>query len=222
MKLFVTAALLIILSILTSAQDKTDSNCPIVSVTGPAGIVAPGEMAAFTASVDTKGKELRLEYVWSVSSGTIVSGQGTSTIGVPQPNNSCVTVTVKIRGLPESCPSVASETSCFDPPLLAVKLDEFVGSLAKVSAKRFVEVFNRAKDDSYAQVYIVISGSSRNPKSSIRKKRQNLMKHITVTCRFDAQRVTFVDSDKQDDRVTIWLVPAGANPPTSSGVMNNE
>lgn len=214
MRVFVTAALLIVLSILTNAQDKTDSNCPTVSVTGFAGIVAPGEMVTFTASVDPKGKELKLEYVWSVSSGTIVSGQGTSTIGVPQPNNSCVTVTVKIRGLPESCPSAASETSCFDPPILAVKLDEFVGSLAKVPAKRFVEAFNKAKDDSYAQVYIFISGARRYPKSSVRKKRQILMRHITVKCQFDTQRVTFVDVDnKHDDRVTIWLVPAGANLP---------
>jgi hypothetical protein len=156
---------------------------------------------------------LKLEYVWSVSSGTIVAGQGTSQIEVREPNGSCITATVEIRGFPESCPSTASEVACGDPAPQPIKLDEFVGALAEVRSERFIEAFNKAKQDSFAQVYVLISGARRNPASSIRKKREILMKRITITCRFDPQRVTFVISDKHDDRVAIWLVPAGANIP---------
>lgn len=211
MKVFVSAVFLVLGAISFIAQEKVDSNCPTINVIGPSGLTAPGEISTYTASVDTKGKELKLEYVWSVSKGSIVSGQGTSMIEVREP---CVTVTVEIKGFPESCPSTASEWACGNPPPQPVKLDEFIGSLAKVRTKRFVEVFKEAEEDRYAQVYIFISGTRRNPKSSVRKKRQILMRHITVTCRFDPQRVTFVDSDKRNDRVTIWLVPAGASLPT--------
>jgi hypothetical protein len=203
-----------LLLVVCTAQDQTGSNCPTVSVTGPSGVIPAGEISTYKASIDRKGKVLKLEYVWSVSSGNIVAGQGTSRIEVRESNGSCITATVEIKGFPESCPSTASEFACGDPAPQPTKLDEFVGSLAKVRTERFIEAFNKAKDDSYAQVYIFISGARRNPESSIRKKRQILMKHITITCRYDTQRVTFVDVDnKQDDRVTIWLVPAGANPP---------
>lgn len=215
MRVFASVALLFLLSVVCSAQEQTGSNCPTVSITGPSGIIPAGKISTYTASIDGKGKELKLEYVWSVSSGNIVAGQGTSTIDIREPNGSCITATVEIKGFPESCPTTASEWACGDPAPRPVKLDEFVGSLAKVRTERFIEAFDKAKNDSYAQVYIFISGTRRNPGSSISKKRQILMNRIKVTCRYDTERVTFVDVDnKHDDRVTIWLVPAGATPPT--------
>ncbi|MFN0138669.1 MAG: hypothetical protein ACKVQW_01110 [Pyrinomonadaceae bacterium] len=213
MRVIVTAAILIVLSILASAQNKTDS-CPAISVIGPSGPVGEGKLAPFTARVESKGREYTLEYIWSTSAGKIASGQGTTSIEVVMPDSHSLTVTVEVKGIPTDCPNTASESMIWDPAPQPTKLDEFVGSLAKVPAKRFVKAFEKAKYDDYAQVYILISGAGRNPGSSIRKKRQILLKHITITFRYDTQRVTFVDVDKKrDDRVTIWLVPAGASPP---------
>lgn len=214
MRVIVAVLGLIFLSIPLIAQEKLNSDCPMISVTGPSGLVSPGQLAMFSAQIDNKANNFTLEYEWSTSVGKIVTGQGTSRIEVVMPAHS-LTVTLEVKGLPSNCPNIASESMSWDPTPIPIKLDEFIGSLTKVRTERFIEAFNKAKDDSYAQVYILISGARRNPKSSIRKKRQVLMKHITVTCRYDTQRVTFVDVDnKQDDRVTIWLVPAGANPPT--------
>lgn len=177
-------------------------------------MIRAGEISTYTTSIDRKGQQLKLEYVWSVSTGSILAGQGTSTIDVREPNGSCITATVEIKGFPESCPNTASEFACGDPAPQPVKLEEFIGPLAKVSAERFITAFKQAEENPTAQVYIFISGTRRNPRSSISKKRQILMKHITVTCRYDAQRVTFVDLDnRHDDRVTVWLVPAGAAVP---------
>jgi hypothetical protein len=197
-----------------SAQGETKPDCPLISVIGPSGIIAPGEISAYTMTVDTKEKVLELEYVWSVSSGKIVSGQGTSTIEVRDLLGSCVTATVEIRGLPKSCLTIYSETACGDPAPQAAKLDEFVGSLAKVPAERFTKAFEQAQDNPTAQVYIFISGSRRNTELSIRKKRQIIMKHISSSFGHHTQRITFVDVGKKDDFVTIWLVPAGADLPT--------
>src|ERR1043166_4819416 len=51
--------------------------CPTVSVSGPSGVTAPGQPMTFVATVS--GAE-NATYNWTVSAGTISSGQGTSTI----------------------------------------------------------------------------------------------------------------------------------------------
>jgi hypothetical protein len=73
------------LCIASFAQTNTNPPCPTISVTGPAGIVSPGDVARYTVNVDDKGQKLNLEYVWSVSAGSIISGQGTPNIEVKQP-----------------------------------------------------------------------------------------------------------------------------------------
>ena len=98
------------------------SDCPSISVTGPAGIVEAGHTGTYSVNISPlAGGQLKLEYLWSTSVGTIVRGQGTKAIEVSQPNG--VTVTVTVTGLPQGCPNIASETASWDPAPDAVKID---------------------------------------------------------------------------------------------------
>ena len=200
---------------LVIGQQASDPRCPQISVMGPSGIPDFKKPIVFVATVGDEMQKFNPTYVWTTSTGEIVDGQGTLTVSVlhNDPRFS-LTVTLEVKGLPEHCPNAASEAMIIDPAPVAIKLDEIIGSLAKVPVERFVAAFKQAKDNPTAQVYIFISGSRRNPQSSIKRKRDIMMKHIPITCQYDTQRVTFIDSGKQDDRVTIWLVPAGANSPT--------
>ena len=121
-------------------QTSDISTCPTVSVTGPDGITKPNDLIDYSVTVDTKGKDLTLQYIWSVSDGKIVEGQGAQNIKIKRPTDGCLTVTVEVRGLPVGCSNLASERSCIDLPPQAVKIDESSQPFAQISKNRINEI----------------------------------------------------------------------------------
>src|ERR1044072_1017888 len=83
---------------------KPPPPCPTVSVSCPSE-VEPNTPITFTASVSGGETGATFTYNWSVSAGTISSGQGTSTITVDTANlaGQGVTTTVSIGGADPSC-----------------------------------------------------------------------------------------------------------------------
>lgn len=87
--------------------------CPIVSVSASDDFVKIGESIVFTANVSGGTLDVR-GYGWTISSGVIVKGQGTSQITVkpdPESASESITATVEINLLDnKTCPNVTSET----------------------------------------------------------------------------------------------------------------
>jgi len=102
------------------AQDKPASECPSINIVGPVGITPADELARYEVTVDTHGRSYDLSYNWKVTSGRIVSGQGTQKLEVSDVELT-QTVTVKIGGLPIGCTSEFSDTSIIEPVPLPKK-----------------------------------------------------------------------------------------------------
>lgn len=87
--------------------------CPTITVSKPTEASKPGDSIIFTAHVqgtDTKN----FIYKWTISSGTIINGQGTPQIIIktnPSMNNYSVIATIEIGGLCPTCYNTASETA---------------------------------------------------------------------------------------------------------------
>ncbi len=89
--------------------------CPVIKLSSP-GIVKEGEPGSFTAIVSGGEQNVSYTYNWSVSSGTISSGQSTSSITVDTKGlggQSC-TATLDLGGVDRSCQSYASATMSID------------------------------------------------------------------------------------------------------------
>ena len=102
------------------AQDKTPAKCPTISVTGPAGVISRPDLVVFVANVEDANDSLT--YLWSISGGVIVAGQGTAKLEV-RPNSYVavqVTASIHITGLPSGCMNLATETavSVCDPEIV--------------------------------------------------------------------------------------------------------
>src|ERR1044072_8384610 len=123
--ILIVSILVLAFAFAVSAQTNQDLSCPTVSVSG-GGMPGPKDPMSFTAHVDTKGKDLILEYIWTVSSGNIASGQGTPSITVERDADENVTATLEIKGFPEGCPNTSSESSIWDPSPQAIKVGEFL------------------------------------------------------------------------------------------------
>ncbi|MEJ7624598.1 MAG: hypothetical protein WKF34_11460 [Pyrinomonadaceae bacterium] len=189
-------------------------NCPTVTVSGPSGVTSPGSTMTFTAN---GGGDLT--YNWSVSRGTIVSGQGTQSITVATTADDAgqnVTATVKFSGgdigrADCTCGTEASETAGVQAPLGPNMTDEFGTAVDDDVKARVDNFYIQLNNNPGAQGYIINYGTP----AEIRRRRAQITKAINFR-KYDASRVTFVDGPDNGSGVNtkFYVVPAGAQPPT--------
>ena len=105
--------LMLALASVVSAQNPVP--CGIVGVDGPADDLEPGTLLVFMVKVTNTSSP---EFKWSVSTGTITSGQGTESIVVDSTGlgGQIVTATVELIGAPSGCNSSASTKTRLKPP----------------------------------------------------------------------------------------------------------
>jgi hypothetical protein len=189
-------------------------SCPTLTVDGPSGLTTPGQPMTFTASVS--GGDVT--YNWTVSSGTISSGQGTSSITVDTTGlapGTNVTATVEIGGVPTGCgcPTSASATGSIPQADIAREFDTF-GNLKPDDIKaRIDNFFVELNQNPNAQGYIINYGTP----AQIKARRAVIMKAINRPgTGYDPSRVTFIDGTDTGEGVKtrLFIVPAGATPPT--------
>ncbi|MGQ0541612.1 MAG: hypothetical protein ACT4O9_07160 [Blastocatellia bacterium] len=186
--------------------------CPSLSVTGPAGITNPGDAMTFTANV-SGGADLT--YNWTVSGGTIESGQGTRSILVRTTvadAGSNITATVDLGGLDPACgcPTTASERGPVDPRPTAPLVDEF-GKLANdVIRGRLDTFFAELANNPNNQGYIINYGTDRDVTA-----REKLINNHIKFRNFDASRITMVRGGDTGAGVNtkLYRVPPGADNP---------
>ena len=189
--------------------------CRKVTVSGPSELVTAGEKVEFTAKVTG---QRNATYNWSVSAGTITSGQGTATIMV-EPDTSmagqALTATVDVPNLGGiACESSASETVAFMSVPSAKLVDEF--STARTGCEdvfaRLDSFYNELNNDPSSTGAIIVYSEAPSHLSGARRQKQ-IRNHIKMR-NFDATRFTFLDSPLMKDAKTeFWLVPAGASLP---------
>ena len=167
----------------------------------------------FTANV-SGGSYTPSGYNWTVSSGTISSGQGTPSItvdttGVPAGGN--VTATVDLGPNDCSCASTASETAGVSPAPDAVLIDEF-GPLANdVIRGRLDNFFAELQNNPDNQGYVINYGTD----AQINAREKLIRNHIAFR-KFDASRITMVRGGDTGQGATtkLYRIPPGAANPT--------
>lgn len=102
------------LCVVSDAQGQK-IDCPTLSVIGPVGVTSPGDVMTFTVEANESLPSGAI-YAWTVSAGTIESGQGTNTIHVRVPfdrSADAVIANVTLRGI-NRCLVAASATAAAD------------------------------------------------------------------------------------------------------------
>ncbi len=189
--------------------------CPTVSVDGPSSTTEPGESMTFTANVSGGSDITNITYSWSVSAGSIESGQGTPVITVRAPSDGTtnVTASVDVGGLCKSCPG-DSETAPVATVPEPYEVDEF-GPLVNDDVKARIQNFylTQLNPNPTAQGYIINYGT---PQEIARREKQ--IRDAIAFLKYDRSRVTIVNGGANTEgtgvRTKLWVVPAGATPPT--------
>lgn len=187
--------------------------CPAVSVSCPSDVDL-GSPITFTSSVSG---DASVTYNWSVSTGTISGGQGTSSITVDTTGlgGQTVTATVELGGLDPSCSRTAScTTNVRAPNAPAVKFDEYGDIKFNDEKARLDNYAIQLQNQPGSQGYILAYGSCAGQAQA----RADRAKDYLVNTRgIDAGRLTTVDGGCRSELgVELWVVPTGATPPAAS------
>ena len=193
--------------------------CPTVAVSCPDSVM-DGSPVTISATVTTPGTPPVSTYNWSVSAGTITSGQGTSSITVDTggKGGSTITATVEVGGPDPSCTRTWSCSVPVSPkPNPPRKFDEY-GNIRFNDEKARLDNFAiQLQNEPGAQGYIYGYGSC----GSEGQERGNRAKDYLVNTRgIDAGRLVVVDGGcKPELKVELWIVPQGATaaPADTSG-----
>jgi hypothetical protein len=187
--------------------------CPTVSVSCPSS-VEQGSPITFTASVSG---DVNVTYNWSVSAGTISSGQGTSSITVDTAGlgGQTVTATVELSGLDPSCSRTAScSTGIGVPPAACRKFDEYSDLPFNDEKARLDNLAIQLQQEPGAQAYYVIFGSC-DTEGEARSKRA--VDYLVNTRGIDAGRITVVNGGCRETlTVELWICPTGAGAPAAT------
>ncbi len=187
-------------------------DCPTLSVTGPAGITTPGDAMTFTANVSGGAS---VTYNWTVSRGTIESGQGTPSIRVRTSREDAgqnITATVNLGGQDPACncPETASETAPVDPYPEPLLVDEFAKLQNDDVRARLDAFFVELQNNPTNQGYIINYGTDRD----IAARERLINNHIDFR-RFDRSRITLVRGGDTGAGINtkLYRIPPGAQNP---------
>ena len=134
MKKLIVTSIAIFSLLFAQAQD-----CPGISVLPYSDQVTAGDTLMFTAV--TKFLKVNVTYNWSISAGTIISGQGTARIlvNIKELSDQFVTATLEVGGLPANCANTASASAEIIPGAQLVVKGTFTnGEELKKAVQKFI------------------------------------------------------------------------------------
>jgi hypothetical protein len=192
--------------------------CPTVNVTCP-DTVDEGQPATFTANVTGGDPNVAATYNWSVSAGTITSGQGTPSITVDTTGQGgqTITATVNVGGYPPECNTSASCSTTVNRIVVARLFDQY-GNIAFNDEKARLDNYAiQLQNEPGAQGYIVVYGGRRGRANEAQARADRAKDYMVNTRGVDPGRIVTVDGGYREDlTVELWIVPTGATPPTAS------
>jgi hypothetical protein len=194
--------------------------CPELSVSCPTDLIEAGQPASVSANVSGGDPSASITYNWTVSAGTISSGQGTPSItidttGVAGGGN--VTATVELGGVAPECNRTASCTFGIKEMPRARKFDEY-GNIAFNDEKARLDNFAiELQNNPGAQGYIIAYGGRKARANEAQARADRAKDYLVNTRQIDSGRIVTVDGGYREDlTVELWIVPTGATPPTAS------
>ena len=197
------------------AKDRTTAKteCPNIVVTGPAGIIFPGEVAFFTATISGRVPD-GLKFKWTVTDGTIIEGEGATTLRVLTPRNEYrIDATLHVEGLNKGCPNTASDWAEFWEEPEPILLDEFSAEVSEIPKDALERAVKEHRKYPTSQIYIFEYLPASTSDISISEKIRRMKDYMARELAFDVSSVTIMTVESDVLMTKIYRIPPGAENP---------
>lgn len=195
--------------------------CPAVTIDCPDAVMQ-GVPVRFSAKIRGAGDAPSLTLTWSVSAGTIISGQ-TQHISKPDsiadmtvdttgvPGNTTVTATAEVTGLPRSCEVQSSCRTVVRPAIGdPTPIDEYGNIKFSDERARLDNFAIELQRDPTASGYILCYGGRRGRRGEAAARCERAKKYLVGRRAIDARRLVTVDGGFREDlTVVLWIMPPG-------------
>jgi hypothetical protein len=195
--------------------------CPNVYVWTPDYIWDASRPLEFGATVREEKTKIKPTFKWTISNGTITSGQGTSKITV-RPSGSQyqpVVAAVEIGGYAPACAAQASASSPEKLTLMPFRVDEFGDINCEDEWARLDNYAVHLQTYPDIQGYIIFYGGRRYGKQpgkrdQARARSRRLKEYLVNVRGMEAPRLSVMDGGYREEwTAELWLNPRGAPPP---------
>ena len=214
-KVFIASILVLTFCAATFAQTDKILPCPTIEVNSPPNIPIEGEPMTFTASLSKEAEKFNLKYIWTISRGEIIEGQGTLTLKVLHRELwESLTATLEIIGLPTECANTTSSSITHTYfPITPIKIDEFSIFVARIDKARLDYLKMELSNNPSANAYIIEHFEKKTSRGSIARKNKAITVYLK-TQGIDNDRVVLLNALTGKNLTQFFIVPAGATPPT--------
>jgi hypothetical protein len=187
--------------------------CPNVSIYCPDTVML-GSPVTFTANLSGGTAGITPTYNWTVSAGTIISGQGTPTIQVDTTGlgGQSITANLSVAGYNLNC--TATCTVQIPRKLTGILVDYYPPIRLNDEKARLDNFAIQLQNDPNAKGYIVVYGGAKAKPAEKQGRIKRAYDYLVNTRGISADRLVTMQGGTRDVTTTeLWLVPLGADPP---------
>lgn len=195
------------------------SQCPVVRVSC-ADSAEEGAEPTYTADVSGGDPGVTPTFNWTVSAGSISSGQGTSTIKVETvgAGGQTITATVDVGGYSRECATSDSCTiSVTKKSVPAAKFGEYTTADLSANKAQLDKWVLALQQDPTAQGYLIAYGGRASQPEDAQKAADNATDYTINVRKMDGARtLSGVGGYREQPTVELWIAPAGGTPPMAT------
>lgn len=213
----VAVVLLLAMASLVRAQSPL-TTCATIDIDGPSE-VEPGAELVLKARITGPIHTTKPEFKWTVSTGTIMSGQGTEEVTVDTVGlgGQELTATAELTGAPRGCKALVSRTTQIKPQPVACRrpFDQY-GDIGFADEKARLDNFAiQISNELLSSGYILMSAGRETFENETGERLARAKSWVTDVRGIDPNRVVTVDCGFTPElRILLSIVPVGAEPPT--------
>lgn len=210
---------LLLAAAINASGQSVAASCPEVKTSCPDSVEVGADLT-FTANVSGGPSDVTPTFNWTVSAGSIKSGQGTSTIVVDTTGTGgqTITATVDVGGFARECSTSSSCTASVEENAApAVKFGEYVTRDLSANKKMLDDFVIALLNDPEAQGYIIAYGGKTSRPDDAQKAADNATDYTMNTRKLDGARtLAGVGGYREEPAIELWIAPPGGAPPMAT------
>ena len=204
------------ISVLVNPCPVVQPACPAIEISCPTTVAIDQPITFSSRYTGGVPANVNPVYNWSVSAGTIIEGQGTSTIKVDTKGlgGETVRATLSMGGYTLECSAECAVTIPL-PKLTSRKFDEFPDISRNDEKARLDNFAIELQNDPTATAYVIVYPGRYSKRGDVQHHSSRIIEYLVHSRGLDERRiVTLVGTARDQLHVELWVTPHGAPPPT--------